>query len=269
MATSLTPDQIPENNNLPSPDLPSQPIPQTEVPASGPSSESLLAVIREQNQRMQELQNQLVTVKTTPAPAPEPTKEEQNKRFYEDPAGFMGEFASKIQKQLTETVAPLQEQYLSFKRDSVVDGFINQAKVDPRISRNWNPQLEAYVRQQIAQMPPAQVNEQAFINVAVMGVGLQSMGQIPSPNAALNNNPPAPPAPTNLPRNSEVIPPHLRPTNTPPAPNAQNGNTRQYRDLTENEARLAREMRMSKEDYLDMMDINKTQVVSTDIGKRA
>ncbi len=268
MATQMIPENNPSPEN-PSPDLVSPPIPPTEVPQNGPSSEALLAVIREQNQRMQELQNQLVNVKTTPAPVPEPTKEEQNKRFYEDPAGFMGDFASKLQKQLEDTVAPMQEQYAAFKRDSVVDGFINQAKVDPRISRNWNPQLEVYVRQQIALMPPAQVNEQSFINVAVMGVGLQSMGQIPSPNAALNNNPPPTPTPTNLPRNSEVIPAHLRPTNTPPTPLSQNGNTRQYRDLTENEARVAREMRMSREDYLDMIDIRKDQVTTTEIGKRA
>ncbi len=219
---------------------------------------------------MQELQDELIRNKNAPAVIPEPSKEEQNKRFYEDPAGFMGEFANKIQQKLTETVAPLQEQYAAFKRDSIVDGFINQAKVDPRISRNWNPQLEVYVRQQIAQMPPAQVNEQAFINVAVMGVGLQAMGQLPGSPTVSSNNPPAPPAPTNLPRNSEVIPPHLRPSNTPPAPiNNNNGSNKVYRDLTENEARLAREMRMSKEDYLDMMDINKTQVVDTNIGKRA
>src|SRR5690242_14392456 len=168
MATSMQPDpatQIPDNN---SPESQSQQIPPTEPQNVGPSNqldEAALAVIRDQNARIQALQDQLIAAKSAPpAPvAPAPTEEELNASFYANPARFFAERENKIQQMLEKTVAPLQEQYQSYKRDSVIDGFIAQAKIDPRIAGSWNPQLESYVRAELAKMPPAQVNEQAFI----------------------------------------------------------------------------------------------------------
>src|SRR5678810_1091662 len=270
MATSVTPvleTPIPDNSQ----ESLSQQTPQIEPQQVGPSNrvdEAALGVIREQNARIQALQDQLIAAKSAPPPsAPAPTEEELNKSFYENPARFFAERENKIQKMLEQTVAPLQEQYQTFKRDSVIDGFIAQAKIDPRIAGSWNPQLESYVRTELAKMPPAQVNENAFIQIAVMGVGLQSLKQLPGSLPNSNTNvPPAAPAPTNLPSNSSVIPPHMRPTPTPPVNTGANG--KQYRDLTEDEARLAREMRMTKEEYLDFMSLDKNAVVSSTIGRR-
>src|SRR5678810_134755 len=272
MATSVTPvpeTPIPDNSQ----ESLSQQTPQIEPPQVGPSNqldEAALGVIREQNARIQALQDQLIAAKSAPPPsAPAPTEEELNKNFYENPARFFAERENKIQKMLEQTVAPLQEQYQTFKRDSVIDGFIAQAKIDPRIAGSWNPQLESYVRTELAKMPPAQVNENAFIQIAVMGVGLQSLKQLPGSLPNSNTNvPPAAPAPTNLPSNSSVIPPHMRPTPTPPTPVNTGANGKQYRDLTEDEARLAREMRMTKEEYLDFMSLDKNAVVSSTIGRR-
>ena len=274
MSTSLAPEN---NNQVPltdgqDPASVSPPIQPTETPINGPNKaaidEAALRVIQQQNERIQALNDELTRVRTAPPPVPEPTNEELNKQFYENPAGFMDRFAQKIDRRLQETVAPLQEQYQTFKRDTIVDGFVNQAKVDPRIAGKWNPQLEAYVRQQLANLPPAQVNEAAFINYAVNGIGLQTLGQLPGSTIPASNNPPAPPPPANLPRNAEVIPPHLRPTNTPPTPPAGPNGGKQYRELTEDEARLAREMRMTKEEYLDLLSLNKSQVVDSTIGQR-
>jgi len=270
MATSVTPvleTPIPDNSQ----ESLSQQTPQIEPQQVGPSNqldEAALGVIREQNARIQALQDQLIAAKSAPpvAPAPAPTEEELNKNFYENPARFFAQREDKIKQMLEQTVAPLQEQYQSFKRDSVVDGFIAQAKIDPRISGSWNPQLEAYVRAEISKVPPSQVNENAFIQVAVMGLGLQSIKQLPGSNLPNTSVPPVPPA--NLPSNSSVIPPHMRPTPTPPAPPNTGVNGKQYRDLTEDEARLARELRMSKEEYLDMLGLDKTQVASSTVGRR-
>src|SRR5678810_546920 len=119
MATSVTPvpeTPIPDNSQ----ESLSQQTPQIEPPQVGPSNqldEAALGVIREQNARIQALQDQLIAAKSAPPPsAPAPTEEELNKSFYENPARFFAERENKIQKMLEQTVAPLQEQYQTFKR---------------------------------------------------------------------------------------------------------------------------------------------------------
>ncbi len=60
-----------------------------------------------------------------------------------------------------------------------------------------------------------------------------------------------------------MIPPYLQPS-SPPQKTKTEG--KQYRDLTENEDRLRRERNMSKEDWLEWLEIDATDVIDSKIG---
>jgi hypothetical protein len=66
-----------------------------------------------------------------------------------------------------------------------------------------------------------------------------------------------------LEREDTQIPPYLAPS-SPPHKKVVEG--KQYRDLTENEARLAKERNMSKEDYLNWLEVDATDVIDSKIG---
>src|SRR5678815_3254958 len=106
MATSVTPvpeTPIPDNSQ----ESLSQQTPQIEPQQVGPSNQlddAALGVIREQNARIQALQDQLIAAKSAPPPsAPAPTEEELNKNFYENPARSFAQREDKIKQMLEQT----------------------------------------------------------------------------------------------------------------------------------------------------------------------
>jgi hypothetical protein len=266
MSTSLIPD--PAN---PDPSLTSPPTLPIETPPAGPS-EAFLQVLREKDAQVQELQNKLVEVAnraSAPPPPPAPkelTDEELNELYYKNPAAYFRIRDQKVKEELDRTVAPLQEMYAGFRRNTVVDGFVEKAKTDPRISKAWTPQLEQYIRDGSGRIPAEQLNEAAFAQIALIGVGMQAIGQLPGQTtiAPANNPPPTNQTPVN---DRMITPPHMRPTNTPPAPPVANPNGKTYRPLTENEVRLAREFKMTHEEYLDMLDERRGTVATSMVGR--
>src|SRR5215467_922903 len=105
----------------------SPPIPPTDQPQDGHSNEAFLQVLREKDAQIQRLQNQIAT---PPAPPPrvEPTSDELNQEFYNNPSAFFKRQSDNLERRLNETIAPMQEMYQNYRRSSVIDGFIANAK---------------------------------------------------------------------------------------------------------------------------------------------
>jgi hypothetical protein len=113
------------------------------------------------------------------------------------------------------------------------------------------------------------VNDQLLSVAALAATGAYHRGLLgpvlPSPSPAPAPTPP-PAAPAA--RADMATPPHLRPS-APAVPGHERPTSPPLRDLTENEARLARERGMTKEAFLSWIDVPADQVVHSKIGRPA
>ncbi|MBA2704697.1 MAG: hypothetical protein H0U60_12700 [Blastocatellia bacterium] len=269
-------DQNPPNDDLEtqpsSPDSENQPAPNTSSPtASVTDTENVTRYnallednLRDQNRRIQELQDQLART-TTPPAAPASasrTEEEERQDFYNRPVATT---RLMIQEELDRTIKPLTDFVQQMRGGTESEKILNRLKGDPRFAPHWDMAVEQAVNGVIARLSPDQINEQTIMSTIIQAIGLKSIGQLaPVPGSPVPA--PAPtPQPSTQPQNGNppvTTPPHMRPS-SPPGPNANQPPRR--RQLNENEKRLAREKRMSDDTYLDWLEMPASQIAKAPI----
>lgn len=219
------------------------------------------------HQQMRDLDGRVKRVEN-----PEPSVDDQNQEFWKNPVGVMNKL---IQAELQKTVGPLNER---LTRDSSLTAY-DRAKLNlkSQYSDIWD-KIEPYVDQFVQQATTQgmEVNDQLMNVAALTASGAYYRNQIPgvTPGAPNPNPTPAPAVPPVAPPNpnpapptptSVFTPPHLRPS-APVIPGQEQQQV-ERRQLTENERRLARERKMTDEQYLDWLEVPPEGVIHTKIGK--
>lgn len=257
MGTQVTheppnPTTPPENLSVPPGSSTPETIPPTNPPADGaidPKYVKLLeGSLAETSRRLQEVENERARGSATPPPPP-PDPERERSEFYNNPKESTRQL---IREELESSVGEIREFVRSFKGASAIDKLVERFAVDPRFKSMWDSSVEAYVREQAAGVPPANLNDQTFGFLVVSAIGLKATGMLSASSPAAT--PPAPPAPTPTPAPAPgapsptptpmPTPPHMRPSPPPGAPPTQDQPAQ--RPLTELEQRLLREYNAGK-----------------------
>lgn len=228
-----------ENNNPPANN------PSTENPSTN-LREIYEGIIREQNAELERLRNAQVN-----PPKPEPSKEEINKQYWEDPV-------SVIEERIKKTVAPLLDMQEQFRKEREINRYLNVYKNDPRFSKIFSL-IEPTVTKMLESSP--QLNDGIVQTAMLSAAGALAVGAIPGAALPTDNNNNRPQDNNNPPdKNKMTTPAHLRPS----APNAPVGNDNKpkLRELTESEERLRREYKMTKEEFIKYMELPADQVAT-------
>jgi hypothetical protein len=261
-----------EQNNPPQENLQNQPTNNPPVPAERTYTESEMRTVhdmysqalRENEQRLQSiLQNQTQNNNQN-----QNNNNNQNDDFISNGRNIIAE---EIEKRLAPFSSFVQKQ----EAQTAYNGLKEQFKKHPTFAPFFNiPQAESMLDQQAANLTLANVNMQSVAGLISQIYGyLQLNNMVPQPqfNQPQINNQPQQPInnqPMNNNNNNPIQPPYLRPS-APPAPtnNGLNltpkGNVR--RQLSELERRIARENRLSDDDYIDWLNEG-ANVTSSDIG---
>jgi hypothetical protein len=178
-----------------------------------------------------------------------------------------------IREETRKAVQPLYEFKTQIENQNKYEMVKNRFKVDPRY-RDIFPKIEGIVDQLMLQSG-AEPSDNMMNATILSAIGALHTGQIPgvtldtpTTNAPANLNQPEnnTNAATNQQGNRPVITPaHLRPN--PVSQNLGGDQKPKLRELTELEARIARENSMTKEEYLNWMDEDPTKVAHSKIGK--
>src|SRR5215203_2785 len=209
--------------------------------------------LREQNRQIQNLNSQMEQRQTQVAQAPQPTTDELKQRFYNDPHGATRDI---IREELKQAIQPLQDFTQNFRSETQTERLLTRFKADPRFAPMWDSNIEETVTALLRNVAPASINEQTIQAAIVNAIGLKAVGMLPGGNRqpVNNNSAPTPNGGNGEQRteNRAVPPAHMRPS-APPSPSTPAGGQR-VRQLTEGEKRLARENRMTDQEYLYWLD---------------
>ena len=217
--------------------------------------------VKEQGARLTATERELAELKAKGEEAAKPTMEESAKEFYADPVGTM-------KKAMSEMVAPLNAFKDRFESDSEYIGIKKRLMVNPVFAQHLNnPQFSGIIDELIAEGTKngAQISEgmvEAAIKHTIGSVVTGDIVLTPVKGSEMESEKKG----EETERESAFIPPYLQPS-SPPHKETVKG--KQYRDLTENEARLARERGQSKEEYLDWLEVPATEVIDSKIGLSA
>lgn len=181
--------------------------------------------------------------------------EEETQEYFKDP---IGSNARLIEEALERRMKPFQQYIERLQNDSLVDQLINNIKQNPNVAAKWNQPLENWIRANVTSLNP--LNENSFAGLVAAAFGQQTLGLIESPA-------PSTPAPKNMREDNRIMPPNV-PSNRS-APTNPNSSSAKRRELTEEEKRLARENRMTDDQYLDWLEVDRRGVVNSTIGKAA
>lgn len=177
-----------------------------------------------------------------------------------------------IRDETRRAVQPLYEFKQQVENQSKYDNLKSRFKNDPRY-REIFPKIEGIVDQMI-QGSGAEPTD-ALMNATILSaIGALHTGQIPGvtleaqgSNNNQNGNTQQMGQQTSQAQDARVItPPHLRPS---PVVQQPSDNKPKLRDLTELEDRLRRENNMSKEEFLQWLDVPPHEVAHAKIGKQA
>lgn len=192
-------------------------------------------IVREQAQRIVDLQQELATRNATPAPA-------------DDAARFLEAPRTMIREELQKVVAPLMEFMGGIKKNTAYDNLKAECKrhekLGPLLTR-----VEAQVDQLMAGSEPNAANLQTAIFTAI---GLEASGL---GNPAVPVVPVTPPTPVSA---SVTNPPYIPPS--PPAPPRSSANNptealkAKVAAMTESEREVARRWGMTPEQYVTNRD---------------
>lgn len=232
--------------------------PENEVTRLSRYTGILEETLREQNRTISRLNEQVSSRPAAPEPAPAPVDPATARQeFYNDP---MTATRKIVGDALKETVAPLLDFVKEMKGQGLVGQLKSQLKADARFAPFWDEAVERGVDDAVSKLQPGQINEVTMQGIVVQVIGLKTMGLLPgSQPAPAPRNPNPNPDPNPAPRMT-TTPAHMRPS-APPAPSAGNGK-KQLRALTENEKRLARENKMTDEEYLFWLDVPPSEVAT-------
>ena len=213
--------------------------------------------VREQGARLSATERELAELKLQKEEAAKPTIEEAAKAFYANPAKM-------IEEALEKAIAPLNAFKDRFESDSEYDRIKKGLMSNPIFAQHLsNPQFAQIVDEIVleGQRTGAAINKDSVVAVIKHTIGEIAVGDIvinPVKGTEVEGK-------TDLEtkEGDKVIPPYLQPSSPP---QKKKSDEKHYRDLTENEARLARERGMTKEQYLDWQEIDPSEVIDSKIG---
>ena len=212
--------------------------------------------VRDQGARITAAEKELADLKAKKEEEAKPSMEESAKKFYADPVGTMKEA-------MAEMVAPLNEFKDRFESESEYVKVKRNLMTNPVYAQHLNnPQFSSIIDELIAegQKTTGQVSE-AMVEAAIKHtIGSIAVGDVViDPVKGVENGDKGKKVETE----SAFIPPYLAPS-SPPHKRAED--KKQLRELTENEARLAKERGMSKEVYLAWLEVDPSDVIDSRIG---
>lgn len=208
-----------------------------------------MGAAKAQEGRLNELATQVADLRK-PAEPVKPNIVQENKDFYDNPV-------TTLRREIDAAIAPLRDFVSKVGTQTEYDKIKMELRTDPRLKEIFDRgevHIDGLINKANAGGKTV-TKDQVLAAVAsvkgAMELGWLDGGPAPTPAPV----PAAPPAPAGGP----VIPPHLRPSSPPaPAPGAP----AKGRDLTEEERRLARESKMSDEEYLLALNMPADQVVN-------
>lgn len=234
-----------------------------QLPITPPISEEakrllgeVLGETKRENASLKAKVDELLRQKNAP-PEVKKSDEERKADFYKDPMMALEEVVKKV-------TAPLTDFVTGYRTNDEYARIKNEIKNDPRFAPKFaklEPVLDGLIKQALdggAVLSPGLV-----YSSVLAAIGLIEVGNIPGVSFREE-------APVSKPENKSesrpvITPPHLAPS-TPPQPRAPEAKTR---DLTENEKRLAREMKLTPEQYIELQqgDVMKLDSFKTKGGK--
>jgi hypothetical protein len=231
-------------------------------------TQNLEAALASVRQQLDSTTTELERVRTTPVRTTEPevmSAEEARQKFYNNPIPTIDE---RLDKQLDKQLAPLKaalEKLTKFATAQVGNqtarNYMNILKLKPEFAAKWNDRVEKAVMDAMDKVSEENTNEMLVMGAIVQAFGMDFLGQYGVPE------------PTTARRDEQVTttPAHMRPT-PPPGPGGAS-QTPKNRDLSEAEARLAREKWPSltkdeqRDRYLAWLGENSGSVTMSTIGK--
>ena len=249
--TGITPDEDEKTKTKESVSDP----PPTDTGVEGPFSHPALAgrseqeiadMLALQDLTIKEQKAAVDTVSSQPPPAPEPEPEPVNvssEEFFANPSESTRTIVSDvIQRELKEIVAPLEAQ--------LKKGFTRDAWDDADVPKTMRPMIEAVLKQRGIVNPDASTIKSAYH----LAVGQATVQGTPLPGMETKTEPDPPP------ENTRVIPQH----NPSTQPIAQTAKKVEFEPLNENEARIAREQKMTHEEYRAWNAIHEDEVLTVE-----
>lgn len=260
----------------PSPNPPPAPSPISGAPPAPPPAPSpyaglsdadkdrmltfYIGAARAQEGRINELVGRVDALSAPKDPTPaSPDSKALNQAFYEKPFETVRDV---VRREVSEAIAPLKEFTSSFAAGNELDRLKMELKADPRLAAVFQIG-EAHIDQLVrnALNGGAKLTRELIMGAVSSVKGGIDLGWISAGPLA----PPGAPAPAGGPAPEPIIPPHLRPS-APPAPGPGDVKPK-LRDLTEEEARLARENKLTPEEYLRALDMPAGQVANPEAWK--
>ncbi len=210
----------PDNPDVQEALLPDPEAPTSDAPQPDPAIARLEAQIRATQEHLDSLRS-AVTARPPAQPGPPgPTKEDLEKQFWKDPLGSVAAIAGHVAGQ----VAQATRQQDSGSRETLIEVARQQARAaNPELFDQYYPEILALVQT----MPPeARTNVNVWHNSRDVVFG-RHIGDISVKKSAASSN------------GDGLIPPSPKPAPAPPKPK-----------LDEAEARMARNLGLSEEQYL-------------------
>ena len=212
--------------------------------------------VKDQGARLNAAEKELAELRAAKEEAAKPSVEDSAKDFYANPA-------KAIKDALAEAIAPLNAFKSRFESDSEYGRVKKNLMANPVFAQHMaNPEFSAIIDELVSKGTEAgtEVSE-GMVEAAIK----HTIGSIVTGDVVLS---PVKGSETTVEvketgREDTFIPPYLAPS-SPPHKKTVEG--KQYRDLTENEARLAKERGMTKEDYLNWLEVDATDVIDSKIG---
>lgn len=231
------------------------------------TNQQLLATLNKTNERLALLEEENKKSKEKP-----PEKiDEKNKRFWDNPTAV-------LQEALNETVAPLKEFVSEVKAGTAYDKLRDRYAKDPKYKELFeNPKVASMIDEAMSKAPPT---DGSMRTVLFSLRGAIELGEIPgitlkkeetqeekkareaaeetTRKARESNN-----------RSNDTLPPHLRPSSAPgPQREEEDKRVAKYKQMAdnadENQRRLARENRMTLEQYFESLDVPALSVVGSE-----
>jgi len=217
--------------------------------------------VREQGARLTAAEKELSELRVKEEEKAAPTMEESAKEFYSDPVGTM-------KKAMAEMVAPLNEFKDKFESNTEYSRIKRGLMTNPSYARHLeNAQFSSIVDELIEEGSRTGMRiDSGTVEAAIKHtIGAIALGDIVMEKVESKNEEKKVVDESKENREDVFIPPYLQPS-SPPFKEKVKG--KQYRDLTENEARLARERGQTKEEYLEWLEVPATDVIDSKIGMK-
>lgn len=256
---------------------PGENVDTTQQPVKEPSAEQRLiaaqeAALRDQHRQITELTQRVrgIDERTRPVEPTPPSEADLNQDFWKNPAGVVSQL---IKQEIKQTVAPLNEQLSRMSQTtqmSEVDR--TKARVKEEYKDIWDkiePAIDEFLESH--KRSGNDVTPQLLEVAALTATGAYHRGKLQLHGVPVTPEPTPTARTENPPRENRSMgdaPAHLRPS-APNAPTHDQKQAAEVRQLTENEARLARERGMTPEQYINWLQTPPEQVIHSKIGKEA